>query len=190
MKKLFAIVAFVCVAGMARAQWTLDAAHSNIGFALDHMVVSEVVGGFKKYTLDFTATKEDFSDAVINVTIDATSISTDNEGRDKHLKSPDFFDAAKYPTIELKNAKLSKVADKKYELKGDLTMHGVTKAVTFDVVNKGVLKLGPASKTGFKATTTVNRKDFGLTYGKVLDNGGLAIGDEVRVTVNIEMDKK
>jgi polyisoprenoid-binding protein YceI len=191
MRKVFALLALVAVCGLANAQtWKLDAAHSSITFAVDHMVVSETVGKFGKFDVEVAGTKDDFSDAVISAKAEVASINTDNERRDGHLKSADFFDAEKFPTIEFKNGKLEKISGNKYALKGDLTMHGVTKPVTFDCVYKGNVSMGPMTKAGFKAQTAVNRKDYGVSWSKSLDNGGAVVADEVRITVNIELNKQ
>lgn len=192
MRKVFALLALVAVCSLANAQtWKLDESHSNVTFAVEHMVISETVGKFGKFDVEVAGNKDDFSDAFVSAKIDVASINTENEKRDGHLKSADFFDVEKYPVIELKNAKLEKKDAKKFELKGDLTMHGVTKPVTFATTFKGIAK-DPwgNTKAGFKCETKLNRKDFGLVWNKTLESGGLLVGDEVHITVNIELNKQ
>jgi len=192
MKRVSIILGLLFMAfGFINAQqvnWGIDKAHSKIQSDIDHMVISEVSGQFQDYKGSITATKEDFSDVQINLTIQAKSIDTDNEKRDKHLASADFFDAEKYPTITFKSNKLEKVSDNKYKLTGDFTMHGVTKKISLDVKYGGTLK-DPWGNTraGFKVTGTINRTEYGLTYNSVLEAGGVMIGEEVRINCNIEL---
>lgn len=194
MKKLFVLLAGIALTAGAHAQttaWTLDKSHSSVNFTITHMVVSEVAGSFKDFSGDVKADKADFSDLSADFTIQIGSISTDNAQRDGHLKSPDFFDAAKFPTATFKSTKVTKVSDKKYTLEGDFTMRGVTKKVKWDVKYNGTVK-DPYGNTraGFKAVTTINRKDYGVSWNKVLDAGGLTLSEEVEITVNLEVTKK
>ena len=192
MKKLFVLFAGMSLTVAATAQsWNFDKAHSSVNFSVTHMVVSEVDGSFKDFTGDVKSDKPDFSDLSANFTIQVASITTDDEKRDGHLKSPDFFDAAKYPTITFKSTSVKKVSDKKLELEGDLTMHGVTKKVKWDVKYNGTIKDPYGNnRAGFKSTTTINRKDYGVSWNKTLDAGGVAVSDEVTITVNTEITKK
>jgi len=191
MKKLFVLLAGMSLSAASFAQgWTLDKAHSSVNFAVTHMVVSEVDGSFKDFSADIKAEKEDFSDLSTTVTLQTKSVNTDNENRDNHLRGADFFDADKFPTIVFKSTGIKKIADKKYELEGDLTMHGVTKKVKWELKYNGTVKDGKGtSHAGFKATTTINRKDYGVSWNKTLDNGGLTVSDDVTLTVNIEIKK-
>ena len=145
-------------------KWTADKAHSKIGFTVTHLMLSEVDGSFKKFDASFTASKPDFTDAVFTITAEVASVGTDNDARDNHIKSPDFFDAAKYPQITFKSTSITKVDDKKYKLVGNLTMHGVTKQESFDLTLNGVGKNMRTQKplAGFKVTGTINRTDFGV----------------------------
>ncbi|MBS1618507.1 MAG: polyisoprenoid-binding protein [Bacteroidetes bacterium] len=192
MKKLFILLAGVSMAAAATAQsWTLDKTHSSINFSVSHMVVSEATGNFKDFSGEVKSEKSDFSDLGVNFTIKVASINTDDEKRDGHLKSPDFFDAAKFPDITFKSTNIKKINDKKYELTGDLTMKGVTKKVTWEVKYNGTVKDPYGNnRAGFKATTTVDRKDYGVSWNKTLDAGGVAVGDDVTITVNAELVKK
>lgn len=163
------LVALLALAAQAQAQtqtWTVDKAHSKVGFTVTHLMLSEVDGNFKTFDAKITTTKPDLSDAVFDMTADVSSINTDNERRDGDLKSDKFFDVAKYPTITFKSTSFKKVEGKKYKVTGDLTMHGVTKPVTLDVIMNGPVTnespRGKTEKVGFKATGTLKRSDFGV----------------------------
>src|SRR6185437_6878798 len=166
MKKITLLAALLLTSTIlfAQTKWHADKAHSKIGFTVTHMMLSDIDGNFKKFDAELTSSKDDFTDAVFEVTIDVPSISTDNEMRDNDLKSDHFFDVAKYPTITFKSTSISKVDAKKYKMTGNLTIHGVTKPVTFDLTLNGV---GTSMMThkpvaGFKASGVINRKDFGV----------------------------
>ena len=191
MKKFKTTTLALLVALGAFAQnktWTTDHSHSSVNFSVDHMVISQVPGQFKDFTGTVTTTGTDFNNAQVEFTIQAASIFTDDDKRDEHLKSADFFDAAKFPQITFKSTSFKKVDDKNYTLTGNLTMHGVTKTVTFKVKYNGTVK-DPWGKTraGFKLSSQLNRKDFGLTWNKALETGGLVVGEEVELTGNIEV---
>jgi polyisoprenoid-binding protein YceI len=170
-------------------KWTLDKVHSVVRFSVSHMVVSEAEGTFKMFDGSMENSKEDFSDAKIMFTIDANSISTDNENRDKHLKSDDFFNTEKYPQIKFESTSFTPQGNNKYKLVGNLSVRDVTKPVTFDVVYGGTIKTQRGNKCGFKATTTINRIDYNLKYSKTVETGGLAVGHDVTITVKVEMDE-
>ncbi len=156
------------------------------------MVITDVQGKFTEYDGTVTTkSDDDFSGANINVTIQTVSINTENEKRDGHLKSPDFFDAAKNPVITYKGKKFEKVSDSKYKMVGDLTMNGVTKEVTLDAKYRGMMK-DPWGNTraGFKATATIDRYDWNLKYNSTLDAGGLLIGQELDLVIDVELIKK
>lgn len=196
MKKFFAIVTvFVISASAVFAQgaWTFDRAHSGLRFAVSHMVVSEQKGRFDDFKVDVKSDKEDFSDAQIEVTINMNTINTEDGKRDGHLKSDDFFSVAKFPTAVFKSTQLQKVGGNQYKLVGTLTMKGVTKPITLDLKLNGVLKGQGKDKNtsiaGFKMSGVINRKDWGITYGRVLDTGGLAIGEEVTLEASVELNR-
>jgi polyisoprenoid-binding protein YceI len=166
MKKIILFAAFLLVniTLFAQTKWTIDKNHAKIGFTVTHMMLSEVDGNFKKFDASVIASKPDFTDAVFEITIDAASVSTDNESRDKDVKSDHFFDVEKYPSITFKSTSISKIDAKNYKVTGNLTMHGVTKPVTLDLILNGV---GTSMMThkpvaGFKVTGTINRTDFGV----------------------------
>ena len=185
---LTAAVAVVALAAPAFAQqvWEIDPAHSSSGFAVRHMMVSTVRGSFGKTTGTVTYDGKDASTLKVDATIDATTINTGVEKRDGHLKSPDFFDVEKFATITFKSTKAEKAADGKLKVTGDLTMHGVTKSVTLDVEVTPEVKTPMGPRVGATATTTINRKDFGLGWNKVIEAGGVAVGEEVKITIDVE----
>jgi polyisoprenoid-binding protein YceI len=179
------------IVSFAQQTWHLDKAHSSVRFSVTHMVVSEVDGSFKDFSAEVKAEKPDFSDLSTTFTIQVKSVNTDNENRDGHLKGPDFFDAEKYPAITFTNTSIKKISDNKYELEGDLTMRGVTKKVKWELKYNGTVKDSKGNDhAGFKATTVINRKDYGVSWNKVLDNGGMTVSDDVALTVNVELIKK
>lgn len=193
MKKLVFALAmlFVSSAFAQKQQWELDRSHSSVNFTVSHMVVSETAGRFDDFWVNLASDKDDFTDANIKVTIKTKSISTDNAKRDEHLRTNDFFDAPKFPEMTFVGKKLEKVGPNKYKLTGDFTIKGVTRTETLDVKLGGVIK-DPYGNTrvGFKITGVVDRKNYGMTYGSVMDNGGLVIGNEVEIACNVEFTKK
>ncbi len=191
-KVLFFVVAFVATAFSNQSNWKIDAVHSSVQFSVSHMVISEVTGTFNQFDGTVFASNEDFSDAKIEVTIQAKSVDTQNEGRDKHLQNTDFFDVEKFPTITFKSKSIEKAEGKNmYKITGDLTMKGITKQVVLDAKYNGTIKdMKGNLKAGFKATTTINRMDYGVNWSKSLDAGGLVVGETVDITLNIELDKQ
>ncbi|ELR68923.1 YceI [Fulvivirga imtechensis AK7] len=191
MKKLSLLSALLFVAGISHSQttWIVDKAHSNIGFSVSHMVISETEGNFKDFDALVSSKAEDFDGADVEFTAQVASIDTDNAKRDEHLKGDDFFNAAKYPQIKFKG-KIKKTGTK-YQLVGDFTMRDVTKKVTFDVKYNGTIKDPWGNiKSGFKINGTVNRQDYGLKWGALTEAGGAVVGDEVDIVCNVELQKK
>lgn len=192
---LSAAVAFLSTASIAQTNWKVDASHSKLGFSVTHMMVSEVEGKFKVYEGKVTSkTDEDFTDASIEFTADAASINTEDEKRDGHLKSADFFDVEKYPKITFKSTSMKKNTKKGktvYDLTGDLTMHGVTKKVTLTAIGASKAVKDPYGNTkyGFKVTGNLNRKDYGLNWNAALEAGGVAVSENVKIDLNIELNK-
>ena len=176
-------------ASYAQTTWTADKAHAKVGFTVTHLMLTEVDGNFKNYDAKITATKPDLSDAVIEFTADVTSVNTENDRRDTHLKSPDFFDAAKYPAITFKSTSFQKVDGKKYKLAGNLTMHGVTKPVTLDAVLTGPVVMenprGKQEKAGLKLIGTLKRSDFGVGSSSTA-----VVSDEVELKATGEFAKQ
>jgi polyisoprenoid-binding protein YceI len=171
------------------AQWTIDPAHSSASFAVKHMMVSTVHGSFTglKGLVDYDPANMAASKATL--TIDAGTVDTRNENRDKDVKGPNFLDVAKFPAITFVSKRIVPVSAGKFQLVGDMTMHGVTKEVTFDVEGPAlpVKDARGNMHSGATATTKLNRKDFGLVWNKTLDNGGAMVGDDVDVTVEVEL---
>ena len=175
----------------APAKWVLDKAHTNVRFSVSHLVVSDVDGSFKSFDGSMTSANPDFTDAVINFTVDVNSINTDNENRDKHLQSDDFFNAAKFPQIKFVSKSFQSLGSNKYKLTGDLTIRDVTKTVSFDVTYGGIVTSAAMGGThaGFKAKTTINRFDYNLKWDKTTEAGGMVVGKDVEITLNIDMKK-
>ncbi|MEL6696670.1 MAG: YceI family protein [Bacteroidota bacterium] len=179
------------IAVQAQTTWAFDKTHSNVGFSVTHLVISEVDGQFSSYDGKLVASKADFTDAVIDFEADINSISTGQSQRDDHLKSAEFFDAAKYPKLTFKGKGLTKVEGNKYKLTGDLTIKGVTKPVTMDVKYNGTVK-GPYgnTKAGFKIMGEIMRKDFGLIWDQLTEAGGAVVSNEVYLNINMQLVKK
>ncbi len=176
---------------MATENWTFDPVHSSVNFWVRHLMVSKVHGSFTKWSGTLAFDEQAPQSARIEAEIDASSIDTKDPGRDGHLKSPDFFDTAKYPTLKFVSTKIEKTSGNEFKLTGDLTMHGVTKPVTLDVEYAGRAKhpqLG--ERAGFSAKGHLNRKEWGLEYNQVLDAGGVALGDKIELQFEIEATKK
>lgn len=184
-----ALVLLLIGASAQAAEWKIDVPHSSMGFQVSHLVIAEVTGKFEKFsgTLEFDG--QNLENGSVTMEIDVSSINTASEKRDGHLKSPDFFDAAKYPTITFVSKKVIKGEDNEFKVVGDLTMRGVTKEVTFDCVFKGTVEFMGITKAVFSAQTVVNRQDYGVSWSKTLDNGGLVAGDEVEINLDLEFDK-
>jgi polyisoprenoid-binding protein YceI len=171
------------------AKWTLDKSHSNVKFTVTHMVVSEVDGSFKLFDGSMEHSKPDFSDAKIAFSVDVNSIDTDNENRDKHLKSDDFFNAEKFPAMKFESTSFTPQGGNKYKLDGNLTIRDVTKPVSFDVTYGGSIAGQRGSKAGFKAKTTINRFDYNLKWDRATETGGLVVAKEVVITVNAQLNE-
>lgn len=198
MKKLFTTAAasfILMTSANAQTNWKVDGSHSKLGFAVTHAMVSEVEGKFKVYEGTVSSKSEmDFTDANINFSVDVNSINTEDEKRDGHLKSPDFFDAEKFPKMTFKSISMKpnpKAGKTAYTLTGDLTMHGVTKKVTLEAIGAAKTVKDPYGnlKNGFKVMGTINRKDFGLSWNAALEAGGVMVSEDVKININIELNK-
>jgi len=171
---------------VAQGAYTMDKAHSSVGFTITHLSISDIDGSFKTFDAKLTSTKEDFSDATFDFTADVNSINTDNEKRDGHLKSPDFFDVAKFSSLTFKSKSVKKVAGNKYTIIGDMTMHGVTKMVSFEaVIRTGVNPMSKKNIVGVKVNGTVNRSTFGIGASMP----GTMLSEEVIVRGSAEFSK-
>jgi len=168
-------------------EWKVDKVHSNVMFTVSHLVISEVTGRFGDFNVKLMSSNEDFSDAGVEAVIQVNSINTDNEQRDGHLKSDDFFNAEKFPTMSFKAKSFKKVGERSYKITGDLTIRDVTKTVTFDATHLGTVKSQQmGTRTGWKATTTINRFDYNLKWNRAIETGGLVVGNEVTITLNLQ----
>ncbi len=173
------------------ANWTIDTTHSEIGFKVKHLVISTVSGKFTSFEGTLQAEKEDFTDARISFSADIDSIHTGNEQRDGHLKSADFFDAEKFPKLTFTSTEVIHEGGSDYKIKGDLTLHGVTKPVTLAAEYGGTQKsLYGQTVAGFELTGKINRQDYGLTWSAVTEAGGLVVSDEVRLVLAVELVKQ
>jgi polyisoprenoid-binding protein YceI len=183
------ILSFAALTLNSQSTWDFDKAHTSVNFAITHMMISEVDGNFKSFSGKVVSKNDDFTDAQVDFTIDVNSINTDNESRDKHLKSDEFFDAGKFPSITFKSSSFKKVSGNKYELEGDMTMRDVTKKVKLDVVYNGTVSTKNGNKAGFKVTGTINRFDYGLKWNSMMDTGPV-LGKDVTLTINVELKKQ
>jgi polyisoprenoid-binding protein YceI len=169
--------------------WNVDEAHTHVEFAVKHMMISTVKGRFGKVSGTVTTQKGDFSDAVVDVTIDATSLDTRQEQRDAHLRSADFFDVEQYPSLRFVSKRVEKAGDD-YRLVGDLTIRDVTTEVALTVSDEGRGK-DPwgGERAGFSATGKVDRRAYGLTWNQALETGGILVGDDIKISIEAELVK-
>src|SRR5688500_12787262 len=195
MKRTLLSIAMVLLAPTAlfaeSATWNIDPTHSTIGFSVRHMMVSNVRGTFDKFSGTITGDPADPKNAKVDVTIAADSINTRNGSRDEHLKSADFFDTAKFPTITFVSKRVEAGGNGKLRVTGDFTMHGVTKEVVLDVEGPTApVEVGPSIRSGASATTKVSRKEFGLAWNRAMEAGGVTVGDDVTITIDLELVKQ
>lgn len=169
-------------------QYVVDAAHTLVEFSARHMMITNVKGSFSGVsgTVDFDQSNP--TAATVDVSIDVNSLSTQNEQRDGHLKSPDFFDVANYPTITFKSTSVEKTGDADYKVTGDLTVHGTTKPVVLDAefIGEGKDPYGN-QKAGFSAKTSISRKDFGLNWNVALESGGVLVSDKINIQLEVQL---
>jgi len=187
MRPLILAILLAGIATQANAtDWQADAAHTNVGFSVSHLFTS-VQGRFKDFEASIVFDVDDPMKTVVRATVQAASINTDNEKRDKHLRSRDFFDVEKYPTLQFDSTEMKEWSGKKGKLAGNLTIHGVTKPVVFDVVFRGEGSDPWGNlRAGFLATLTIDRKDYGLNWNEVLETGGFLVGDEIEIRIDAE----
>jgi len=170
--------------------WKIDPAHSEINFKVKHLVVSTVTGHFSKFDASIETSKEDFSDAKINFEADINSIDTKNEQRDGHLKSADFFDSENHPKMTFVSKSIKKVSDHEMKVTGNLTLRGVTKEITLDVIYNGtVAGFGGTQVAGFEVRGKLNRFDFGLQWNALTEAGGVVVSNEVKIEILAEFNK-
>jgi len=173
---------------MATLHWTLDPAHSNINFSIKHLVIATVTGSFNVFSGTLVTPQHDnFDNAFITLIIDVYSIDTNNRDRDEHLKSPDFFNADEFPKIEFRSTSFNHSSGDNYTMSGPLTIKGITKEVTLDVLFGGEAKDGfGIMRAGFEITGLVNRNDFGIHANDVTEAGGLVLGENIKLHANIQ----
>lgn len=173
----------------ATEAYKIDTVHSTVGFAVRHMTVSTVRGVFGEYSGTIQLDPADLTKSSVDVTIKTASVNTFNANRDTHLKGADFFEVEKFPEITFKSGKIQKRPNNKYGCIGMLTMHGVTKPVEILFTMSGPAAAGKKTVIGIEGSVTINRKDFGLTWNRALDGGGVAVSDEVTITLDVEAFK-
>lgn len=174
---------------MKNTKWVLDPAHSEITFKVKHLMISNIKGEFK--TFDASIDGEDFRFSNIKATIDSGSISTNNDDRDAHLKSPDFFEVEQHPEITFVSKSLKKVDDDEFKLIGDLTIKGTTKEIELDTEFGGFMKDPYGNeKAGFSINGKLNRKDFGLNWNAALEAGGVMVGNEIKINAEVQFVKQ
>jgi polyisoprenoid-binding protein YceI len=187
---LLAAVATVSLVPVTAAEtWTVDKNHSTATFKVRHLTAN-VVGQFRDFDGRIEIDRANPEKSSVEFTIQAKSIDTGNTNRDEHLRSADFFDVTKFPTISFKSASVTPKSKDSFDVTGDLTMHGVTKRVTLPVTFGGFLKTARGEKGGFEIETTLNRKDYGIIWNRALDEGGFVLGEDVKVSINLEVDYK
>ena len=170
--------------------WKIDPAHSEINFKVKHLVVSTVTGHFNQFDASIETDVEDFSDAKITFEAEINSISTKNEQRDAHLKSADFFDAQNHPKMTFVSKSVKKISDHELQVKGDLTIRGIKKEITLDVIFNGVVSgFGGSQVAGFEVRSKLNRFDYGLKWNALTEAGGVVVSNEVRIEILAEFNK-
>jgi polyisoprenoid-binding protein YceI len=186
---LFALLTIAAAASAATETFNFDKSHSKVGFQIRHWL-TKVEGRFREYEGQIVLDRENPANSRVDVTIRAASIDTDNERRDADLKSDTFFDVEKYPTITFKSSKVVPTGKDQFDVTGDMTMHGVTKTIKVPVHHTGFIDLGRVQKAGFEVTFPINRKDFGITWNRTADQGGVMLGDEVEISLLVEANKE
>ena len=195
MKRTIASIAAIAALSLpvlaSAATWNIDPDHSNVGFKVRHLMVSNVKGNFEKHSGVLDLNEKDITRSKVSVTIDTASVNTSVAKRDEHLRSADFFDVAKYPTMTFNSRKVAKAGNGKLKVTGDLTLHGITRQVVLNVEGPAKESKDPWGnmRTGVNAAAKINRKDFGLVYNAALETGGVAVGEEVDISLEIEMIK-
>jgi len=177
---------------MAKTTWNVDVAHSSIEFVVRHMMISRAKGVFNVYDAKIEADPEDLTDATIEFSVDVNSIDTRQQDRDDHLRSADFFDVENHPHMTFQAIDIKKKSKNNYDVTGDLTIRGTTKPVTFDMTFEGQSKdpMSGNEVAGFSGSAKLNRKDFGLTWNTTLETGGVLVGDEVKINLELELHKQ
>ena len=194
-RRMLLAAAVMCLAApelVLAAPWQFDPAHTGVHFRVRHLMVSSVRGEFEKVTGKIVYDEADVTKSAADITIDAASVNTRVAKRDEDLRSPNFLDVAKYPTITFKSKRVEKSADGLLKMTGDLTIHGVTKEVVLNIEGPSPAIKDPMGniRVGGQATSKISRKDFGLLWNKTLETGGVVVGDEVEITIDVEIYRK
>lgn len=169
--------------------WKIDTSHSQITFSVRHMMISNVHGRFENFTGEVEFNENEPVTSSVSVEIDTTSINTRDAQRDGHLKSPDFFNSAEYPTASFKSTRIEKVDDNHAKIHGALTIRGVSQDVVLTTEYSGQSKMWGKTSAGFSASTRINRKDFGLNWNQVLESGGILVGEDINISIELEIVK-
>jgi polyisoprenoid-binding protein YceI len=185
----FVLAALPAIAAAQPAVYKADPVHSRVGFSIRHFV-SDVDGRFKDFDGAINYDAQHPADSSVQFTVKAASIFTDNDQRDNHLKSPDFFDAAKFPALSFTSTRVTPKGSNSFDVTGNLTIKGVTKTVTVPASFLGVVKTPQGEVAGFKSSFTINRLDYGVSWNRVIEGGGGMLGDEVTININIEAHRQ
>jgi polyisoprenoid-binding protein YceI len=174
-----------------RTTWSIDPTHSSVEFAVRHLMITTVKGRFTAVSGTVVLDEADPAASTADITVEVASIDTRESQRDAHLRSADFFDVEKFPTLTFRSTGVSGISDDGFKLTGDLTIHGVTRQVTLDVSHEGrVRDPWGGERAGYAATTKIKRSEFGLTWNQLLETGGLAVSDDVKISLDVELVKK
>jgi len=176
---------------MKKTKWVLDPTHSELGFKIKHLMITNVSGSFRNFEAEIETQNEDFSTAQITASVDVASITTNNDQRDAHLRNSDFFETDTYPTLTFSSTRVKNLDDENFEITGDLTMKGVTREIVLNVEYSGVTK-DPwgGERAGFAVTGKIKRADFGLNFNAVLETGSVMLGEEVRIFSEVQFVKE
>lgn len=176
---------------MSKVKWTVDAGHSMLEFSVKHMMISRVKGVFNEFEANILADPQDLTDAEIEFTVDLSSIDTRKKDRDDHLRSADFFDVENHPQMNFKATNIQKTSENEYDVTGDMTIRGTTKPVTFHMTFEGQHKDPWGNEVaGFSGHGKLNRKEFGLTWNATLETGGVLVGEDININIEIEAHKQ
>ena len=176
---------------MAKTKWSLDPTHSDFGFKIRHLMITNVSGSFNKFNIEVETEGDDFTNAKVKVSIDVDSINTNNEQRDLHLRTADFFESGAHPKIEFTSTRLEKTASGEYALSGNLTVKGITKPVNVMLEYNGIAKDPWGNiKAGFGISGKINRKDFGINFEAPMETGGVLLGEEIKINGEIQLVKQ
>jgi polyisoprenoid-binding protein YceI len=188
----FLVIVLLATGPALASTWEIDPAHTSVQFSVRHLMISNVRGEFPKVAGTVRADDQDPTKSVIEATVDAASIDTREAKRDEHLRSADFLDVEHYPKMTFRSKRITRKGDRHYEVVGDLTLHGVTKEVTLDVDGPTPPMTDPRGsvRAGAEAKTRIDRRDFGITWSKALDGGGVMVGNDLDVTIDVEAIRK